>query len=308
MSGVTDSMKKKIIPHIACCTVLLLATMLLNAQVLVKASVDRDNILIGEPIQLTLSVHLPLGEPVTWFRLDSIPHFEFISKGKPDTTDGIDGKKIEQVLTITSYDTGYQQIPALELQAGNKTYDTDTIGIAVAYTEADLSKDYHDIKEIEDVQPPKWVKYLPWIIAAGILLLGAIVILAIRKLKKRREVPAIPVIKLSPYEEAMEAMEELRKKGWNLQDEEKAYYTRLNNILRQFIARKLNIASLEKTNDELIMQLKRSSLDDKLYRQLAEALQVADFVKFARYQPGAADNENNFNIIHSAIKTLNNTP
>ncbi|MFT3826870.1 MAG: hypothetical protein QM731_23300 [Chitinophagaceae bacterium] len=300
-------MKKKIIPHIVFCCGLLLISMALDAQVLVKAFVDRDKILIGDSIRLTLDAHVPLGEPITWFQLDSLPHFEFISKGKIDTVDGIDGKKLEQIVIITSYDSGYWQLPQLELHANDKSYYTDSLGITVSYTPADLSQDYHDIKEIEDVPPSKLEKYLPWIIAGGVLLIGAIVILTLRILKKRRTEPDVPVIKLTPYEEAMQAMSELRKKGWDVQGEEKAYYTKLNNILRQFIARKLNIASLEKTNDELIQQLRRSLLDDKSYKQLAEALHVADFVKFARYTPGAEDNEKNFNIIQSAITTLNNT-
>jgi hypothetical protein len=39
---------------------------------------------------------------------------------------------------------------------------------------------------------------------------------------------------------------------------------------------------------------------------LVTALQVADFVKFARYQPDKKDNERNFAVIQSAITTLNN--
>jgi hypothetical protein len=56
-----------------------------NAQVLVKASIDRDKILVGDSIILTLDVRAPLGEDVSWFNLDTLPHFEFLDKGKIDT-------------------------------------------------------------------------------------------------------------------------------------------------------------------------------------------------------------------------------
>jgi hypothetical protein len=70
--------------------------------------------------------------------------------------------------------------------------------------------------------------------------------------------------------------------------------------------RKLKVATLEKTNAELIGQLRQMAIDKESFNQLVHALQIADFVKFARYQPDESDNEKNFAVIQSAIKTLNN--
>src|SRR3954471_15753169 len=89
----------------------LLGPVYMQAQVLAKAAVDRDQILIGEPIKLTLEVHIPLGQSLNWFNLDNIPHFEIIDGGKADTSDNIDGKEYHQVLTITSFDSGTVVIP-----------------------------------------------------------------------------------------------------------------------------------------------------------------------------------------------------
>ena len=47
----------------------------LTAQVYVKASVDKNKVVIGEPITLTLEAYIPLGQQMTWFPLDTIPHF-----------------------------------------------------------------------------------------------------------------------------------------------------------------------------------------------------------------------------------------
>jgi BatD DUF11 like domain len=298
---------KRIIQHIIGYGLLILSPAWLQAQVLAKASVDRDNILIGEPITLTLDVRVPLGLSVDWFRLDTIPHFEFLTKGNVDTVDGIDGKKIQQVLTITSFDSGYWQIPAFTIQIDNKTYYTDTLGVTVSFAAFNHDEDYKDIKEIVEVQPPWWLKYIPWLI--GVVTLVAIGLVT-WLLRKRKQVVTVEqqvvVSKLSPYEEALLGLEELRKKGWTQNGEVKAYYSRLNDILRVFVLRKLNIASLEKTNEELIVQLRKLSLEKDSFQQLATALRMADFVKFARYQPDASDNEKNFIVIQSAITTLNN--
>lgn len=275
-----------------------------GAQVLVKATVDRDQVLIGEPIQLLLDVRMPLGENLKWFNLDTIPHFEFLTKGKVDTIEGVDGKKIQQQLSITSYDSGHWQIPRLALQVGNKTYYTDTIGITVDYTPFNPDEDYRDIKTIEEVPNPS-TSQIPWIIA-GITLVAIAGIVYLLQSRKKAALPAVPgVRKLSPYEEAVQSLEALQKKGWKTADV-KNYYTQLNDILRIFVLRKLSIASLEKTNEELVQELRKVPMDKEKFQQLTNALQIADFVKFARYQPDTADNERNFKSIQSAIAILNN--
>jgi hypothetical protein len=298
---------KRIICHIICFGMVLVMPVLLQAQVLAKASVDRDKILIGEPIILTLDVHIPLGQSVIWFALDTIPHFEFLDRGSVDTSDGIDGKQIQQVIRITSFDSGHWQIPSLLLKVDDKTYATDTIPVDISYTPYNQADDYRDIKDIAQVAQPGWLRYIPLII--GLITLAAIglIIYLVRKKKQvvTVEVP-VYVSKLSPYEDALKALEELRNKGWVLNGEVKVFYSRLNDILRIFILRKLNIATLEKTNEELIRQLQQLSIDRESFHQLTTALRMTDFVKFAKYQPGAADNEKNFTIIHTAITTLNN--
>jgi hypothetical protein len=70
--------------------------------------------------------------------------------------------------------------------------------------------------------------------------------------------------------------------------------------------RKLKVATLEKTNAELVTQLRSVPMDKESFNQLVQALQVVDFVKFAKYQPNESDTEKNFAVIQSAIKTLNN--
>jgi hypothetical protein len=279
----------------------------MRGQVLVKASVDDDQILIGEPIKLTLEAHIPLGQSLTWFNLDTIPHFAFIDKGKADTTDNIDGKQLVQVLTITSFDSGYVVIPPMTIKVGNKSYATDSIPIQVSYAPLDISKDYRDIKEIEEVPKPAWMAYIPWLLGLLTLIAVGVIVYLLRKPKKAPPPPPPPVPKLSPYEEALQSLEELRKQGWAYNNVEvKTYYSRLNDILRVFIFRKLKMATLEKTNEELVSELRQVSMDRESFNQLQTALQVADFVKFARYQPNESDNEKNFAVIQTAIKTLNN--
>jgi len=115
-----------------------------------------------------------------------------------------------------------------------------------------------------------------------------------------------PVPLAGPYEEAMQALETLRLQGWSSNGEIKMYYTRLNEILRRFIFRKLNISTVEKTNEDLLQEFRGLNIPQDAYKEIVTALRMTDFVKFAKYLPQPEDNKNNFTIIQSAIRIVNN--
>src|SRR5690606_17334933 len=80
----------------------------LRAQELTRIPVkaDRTAILIGEPITLSLQADIPENAPIRFFRIDSLPHFEVLDRGKIDTTNTGYGTILKQQVRITSYDSG----------------------------------------------------------------------------------------------------------------------------------------------------------------------------------------------------------
>ena len=52
----------------------------------VKAAVDKNQILIGQPIRFTIDVKSPMTTGNQLPQFDSIPHFEIIEKANPDST------------------------------------------------------------------------------------------------------------------------------------------------------------------------------------------------------------------------------
>lgn len=271
----------------------------------VKASINKNKIVIGEPIHLTLESSVPANAEVAWFVTDSIPHFDFVQKGKIDSLIKGDEKSFRQDIIITSFDSGTQILPRLSLSVNGVAYLTDSANVEVGFAKFDPKKDYHDIKDIVDVENPN-AKYIVWIVIALTLLSIAIVICFIQKKRITKEIEKqIAISKLTPYEEAIKSLEELKKQNLPQSDQTKLYYTRLNDILRQFVLRKLQIASMVKTNDELILQLKQLNISNEQFTQLAQSLRMSDFVKFAKYLPDENDNEKNYSIIHSSVELLN---
>ena len=80
--------------HITAFLITLLSCTLATAQVNVRATVDRDSILIGEPITLTIEAYMPLGSKTSWFVADSFAHFDITGRSAEDTAPNFYGKKI----------------------------------------------------------------------------------------------------------------------------------------------------------------------------------------------------------------------
>jgi len=288
--------------------------MLLHAQrkpapapAIVKATIDKDSILIGQPIQLMLEATVPDNIPFAWPGTDTLAHFEWLEKGKVDTTVRPGQRYYRQYFTITSFDSGRWAIPRLTFLAGTKKAMTDSIRIFVGYTKIDPSKDFHDIKDIIDVPNP-WARWIPWIVAGVTLLSLALVFWLIRKRKVIRQMITREAPRLSPLEEAMKQLDELAKQQLPVNGAIKVYYTRLNEIFRVYLFRRLGIHSLAETSEELISQLRSAFSHPQQFDSVAETLRMSDFVKFAKYQPGIADTENHYEVIRTAILALEPPP
>lgn len=266
----------------------------------VSAKVDRSAILIGEPILLTLEVDVPENEAIRFFALDSLPHFEFLSKERIDTSNTGSGTVLSQVIRITSFDSGHWVIPALILI---DSIQTDTIPVDVGFSPFDPQQPYHDVKDIIEVNPEqKKDNSMWWYLGGGALLLLILLVVLLTRKKK-------PVVKAAepppdPYKKAMERLEKLRL----AKPAAKEYYSELTDIFRLYIAEKKGIHSLQKTTDDLVLQLRGLTMPSGRFEELAQSLQLADFVKFAKYVPTGDDDNHVFDVIKNIIQHFEQAP
>lgn len=270
----------------------------------ITATVDKDKIVIGEPIHLKLDITVPDNVPFGWPGLDSLPHFDWLDKGKIDTTVRPGERSYVQYLTLTSFDSGTYAIPRLPFIVGNGKAFSDSIRISIGYTNIDSLKDFHDIKDIVDIPNP-FARWIGWLVAAVTLVSVALVVWIIRK-KKVLKTPIVVrrAPRLSPYEEAIKQLDELEQQHLPDTGAMKVYYDRLGEILRVYLLRRLNISSFAETSEELIGQLRRLRLPADIFDGLAEALRMSDFVKFAKYKPGIADSDQHYRAVRAAIEEM----
>jgi hypothetical protein len=288
-------MTKNIFHRTTLCSIALFLSGVAAAQskTVVKASVDRSQILIGERIQLTLEADIPENQPIRFFQLDSIPHFEFVAFGKIDTSNTGNGTILSQAIQITSFDSGHWVIPALLL---GETVSTDSIPVDVGFSAFDPQQAYHDVKDILEVNPVEEEKpsRLWWYIGGGVLL-ALLLFFLLRKPKKPVEKPA--ALPVDPYKQALEQLEKLRKEKLT----PKAYYSGLTDVFRVYVEKRTGVHSLQQTTGDLVVQLGGVGMKEGIFKQLAEILQLSDFVKFAKYETSSADDKKSFEIIKSTI-------
>lgn len=262
----------------------------------VKVSVDKNKILIGEPIQLTLEADIPINEPIHFFTIDTIAHFEISERQKIDSSDRDDGTVLKQIIRITSFDSGHWVIPSFVFAEG---IATDSIPVDVVFSEFNPEQDYHDIKDIIEITPKKEKSKLwMWLaIGGGVLLLIGLLLYFL--LRKKKPVAVVTTV-IDPYEEAMKQLEKLR----DSKADRKQYYSEMVDIFRVYVLKRKDIHSLQKTSDDLIVQLRSIALSKEQFEKLSQALRLSDFVKFAKYVPSAEDDRNTLEIIKSTISAI----
>ena len=261
----------------------------------VNATVDKNLILIGEPVRLTVETNVPGNEEIRFFTIDSIPHFEFLQKGKIDTINTDNGTRLIQVITITSFDSGHWVIPSFALAESLKT---DAIPVDVIFSPFNPEQPYHDIKDILEVKQAinkqKWWWYAA---GAGIILVLLIIYFLSRKKPKLIETP---IAIINPYEEAMRQITAIEKN----KPEAKQFYSSLTDIFRVYVYRKKGILSLQKTVDDLVLQLRSLKMNKENFDQLSQALRISDFVKFAKYIPNTEDDTMILNAVKKSIQEI----
>jgi hypothetical protein len=260
----------------------------------ISASVDKNRILIGEPLQLTIEARLLPGAMISFVQVDSIRHFELLEKPRVDTMHSEDGITIKSIYKLTSFDSGHWVIPSFSL---SKSVRTDTIPVDIVFAEFDPNQPYHDIKDILEVKPAKKKQWW-WYIAGGALLLVLLLTWLLRRKKPVRMIK--PAVVVDPFEEAMKRLAQLQKE----KPDPKNYYSTLTDIFRLYIFRKKGILSLQKTTGDLVVRLRDLGLEKEQFNKLSQSLQLADFVKFAKYIPTPEDDKQAFENIGRSIEVI----
>jgi hypothetical protein len=273
----------------------------------VGVKTDNNQILIGERFEYELMINLPSpGYNINFKFPDSIPHFEIIENKKFDTINNNGSVTIQKKIIFTSFDSGAWHIPSFEvlLEQNNSSTKliTDSILVNVGYSAADSTNQLRDIKPVMEVTVTD--DYWLYVAAIGLVVIILIVLLFFY-FKKRKKKP-LPVFysALSPYDEAMKALHELKQYDLEKPEQVKIYYTALADIFKKYYSRKQEKNLMNKTTGDILVSLKKQHENAAFISSIAGALRCTDAVKFAKYIPGVSETGQNQDQVKEAIELI----
>ena len=271
----------------------------------VTAAFDTSRIYIGDQIKFKIVVNQPADLPLTIvsFKDSLVRNVEILSGPVVDTTRKSNGAiTVKHEYLITSFDAGeYQLSPVyaeLENNDGVKRFYSDYTyleALLIDIAPADSTAKIFDI--INPYKAPLSAgEILPW--ALIVLLIGALAYYAFRLYKKykNKETPKEIITPSEPaHVIAFGELEKLKDEELWQKGEIKLYYTRLTEILRQYLENRFGVNSLELTTYETLSALLRTGFKkDENFGLLKQILEGADMVKFAKFFPTDSDNEASF--------------
>ena len=265
--------------------------------IVVSASIDSTMLMLGDQTAMHLEVTHEASEQVVWPALgESLQDgIEIVDRSTIDTTTLPDGRvQLKQDLMLTSFKDSLFAIEPLYVTSGEDTFWTEPLALNVIQPfEIDSANAITDIKDIEKA-PIWWWGIIRWILlvllAIGLIELGFWLWKKYDKYRKQEQETIDPELLRPADEVALEKLDEIKaQKIWK-DGKVKEYQTELTDVVREYIGRRFEVHSTEKTSDETLREMK-PLIDKDLYGRLSKMLQLADLVKFAKWHTTPDENE-----------------
>jgi hypothetical protein len=265
-------------------------------------------LMIGDQTAMHLSVTQEANERVEMpvFGETLQDGIEIVDRSAVDTTTLPDGRlQLSQELTLTSFKDSLFAVAPIAVVSGGDTFRTEPMALNVIQPfEVDSSLAITDIKDIEKA-PIYWWGILRWILLA-LAVIGLFVgayygVQWYRKHFLKEEEVIEPELLRPADEVALEKLDEIKaQKIWK-DGKVKEYQTELTDVVREYIGRRFDVQSTEKTSDETLRAMK-PLIDKELFAKLSKMLQLADLVKFAKWHTTPDENEQALSTAYEFVK------
>lgn len=285
--------------------------------IIVSASIDSTSIMLGDQTDLHLKATCSANEQVFLpvYGEELIKGVEVVNRTTVDTVTLTDGRvEYNQTLTLTSFQDSLFYIGAQPFVSGNDTFWSDPVSLNVIQPfEIDTAD-----QAITDIKPVMhaqiwWWGIIRWILLGlGLCGLGIGLYFLIRKIKQLQsgKLPEPAKVPERPAEEiAYEQLNKIRDERVWQSGQTKLYHTQLTAVVREYIGRRFDIHSTEKTSDDTLREMQPVLCSQRdLFQELKKMLQLADLVKFAKWTTTSEENEQALSTAYRFVKETTSVP
>ena len=270
----------------------------------VDVSIDPEQIIMGQHAALEVVIHIPIGSTLLWPGVaDTLTgDIEIVRFGRPDTISRDDGMiSLRQRHVITAWEEGFKPVPPMTftgiVEQDTVVMETRALLLEVRGIELDPDADIRDIKGIFGI-PLTFRDLLPWL--GGLLFLliaGWLLYKFFRRRKKKESTPTIwEKPDIPAHIAALSSLEQLKSRKLWQQGKVKLYHSDLTDIMRMYLYRRYGLHAPEMTTSEILQLAPSIIQNDQAMQEFREIMELADLVKFARYTPGASENETSLDL------------
>ncbi len=286
----------------------------------VTLKADRDSIVIGEPVQLTISVRKKDQASAIWpafTKGDSLPKGFEVLEVLPKQVSNNKNDLVTQQLTITSFNPGNHFIDPIIIQDSNGVITSNVLMIKVGLIDADTTQTIRDIKPIKEPQitfSDHWWSFVQWLKAnwyiALAILVGLVLLIWFLFFKKKKDVqeaidkPIVQEPKIPAHIKALKTLAFMREhKSWETEDL-KTYNDKLTDVVKEYIEDRYEYNAKERTTNEILYRIDKEAIPEIQRQNLKKLLTLSDLVKFAKQKPSE---EENISILNDAVDFVNTT-
>ena len=285
---------------------------LFGSDVFVKAELDSMMMWVGQQTGLHLEVTCDPGQQINFpaYRDTIVSGLEIIPPVITDTAFINDGKRmtVSRHYTVTCFDSALIYIAPIPVMVDGQEYRSNSLALAFMTYDIPEGQETQLFGPKENMRTPIQFRELWFPVLLYMLSILAIVAAIFLYRRYKDDKPIIRHIKVEPkipiHERTLDGMEKLRQSDIGRRgDNHKEYYTRLTDLLREYINERFGFNATEMTSNEILEHLYESQ-DRGSLRELAELLSTSDLVKFAKFKPHI--NENDRNLL-SAVEFVKDT-
>lgn len=291
-------MKKRLFILIA-----MVQTLCCMAQTSVEARIDSIEMVMGEQVHVTVTVHAPAGA-----RID-FPKYQRTQQLTPgvEVLEAHNEAPNIQVLTLTSFDENLYYLPPFDAIVNGDTCKSQSLALKVLGIDVDTTeyKKFYGPKDVQD-NPFLWSEWAPlfWLSVLLLILVAVTCYLIVRLRDNKPIITYVRIVKkLLPHQKAMQEIEQIKADKMVTSENQKEYYTKLTDTIRRYIEERYGFSAMEMTSSQIIERLMQEG-DQKSLDELRGLFQTADLVKFAKYSTML--NENDMNLVN-AVEFINST-
>ena len=277
-----------------------------QTEVLLDLYPPMDTIYIGDRVTLRVRVKAPIRSVVFFpkFGSDDKSGVEVLEMSEVDTLKAqdkglkgadkrlkdsvIEFRLLEKRYVMTSFEPGgfgiHDFIVFVLSPSGVDTVRYAGPGVDVVVKPADLAEDFqpYDIRNVRGYPSRLWMWVCLFVLIG--LALVALVVYLVKRYRAKRALEVVPFKKINPYEWAVGELAQLKSENISTA-RTKEYYSRLTDIVREYIELQGEVSVMEKTSDEILAVLPSTVFNSpRLIERVKNLFSIADLVKFAKYR------------------------